>query len=768
MARTGSLLRAIFFGALVLATAIFVRERWDSRVPVPGEERWIAMDADTLYHVRRLSRLMEEGFPVAARDAYLNYPEGAPIPWPPYYTLALWAALAPFAPAEPEARRVYLEEGVASLPLVFGAATSLLALVGAWMLAGPAAGLFAGLYHALMLGSITYSRAGNGDHHAWVSFLNAAMLLVTALAFRRGVLARPRRAALTGAVVGALAGLLMGSWVASLLYVALFQLALGLVLVWNAARPRTGIAAFGLAFHLTAIAVLLPAILESPWKEDSPWMVVNLSWFHFLHLALGALVFVPLFFLPRDGRAFRRYPWMVAAGLGLLMLVFAALNVGPAAGVREGFAWVSAEDQFMAQVGESIPLVGPGVEFPAVVFQHLGWGAICLPLVWIAAAIVAWRARDEVLGLWGVAVAGLLVQALLQRRFADALAMPMAVLLGWGAVRLAMLATRRFASEHARSRVSELGVPLALGLLAIAMQWSGVVAPTLASASAQPGLDQEERGALAARKMAEWLRAHSPETNDWCVLANWGNGHLIEWAADRPTAATNFGSYVGLEGFRDPSRFFLEEDHALAEAILDRRRARYVLLMSGMPRFVGEMAAIACPERASRYIEGGSGGRELREPFFDTLCAHLLLGGVRLRPGGPPGPSVDFLRLVHASPIENEAASLALSGMKRPFGFLWEHVAGARVEARGSPGEELRVTLRISYPEAGYQLVFQRRSLAGADGIAHVRVPYATLTANGDGVPGESRWSLGAKTGTLAITEADVIGGHVVRVPRED
>jgi hypothetical protein len=176
----------------------------------------------------------------------------------------------------------------------------------------------------------------------------------------------------------------------------------------------------------------------------------------------------------------------------------------------------------------------------------------------------------------------------------------------------------------------ELAAPLALGLLAIAMHWTGVVAPTLAMGSVAAAVEHEEQGALAAREMAEWLRAHSPESGDYCVLANWGSGHLIEWGADRPSSATNFGSYVGLDGFQAPSRFFLEEDPARAEEILASRRARYVFVLSSMPGIVAEMAATACPERASRYLEGGAGGRELREPFFDTLGAHLLLGGVRL------------------------------------------------------------------------------------------------------------------------------------------
>jgi hypothetical protein len=90
------------------------------------------------------------------------------------------------------------------------------------------------------------------------------------------------------------------------------------------------------------------------------------------------------------------------------------------------------------------------------------------------------------------------------------------------------------------------------------------------------------------------------------------------------------------------------------------------------------------------------------------------------------------------------------------------------VEAHGAPGDELRVALRVSFRDAGYQLVFQRRALAGADGIARIRVPYSTLVAQGEGIVGESRWNFGASSGALAIAEQDVSEGRIVRVPRED
>jgi hypothetical protein len=96
---------------------------------VPG---WVTTDPDSLYHARRLLRFWSEDGPVAERDAYLDFPrrlpEGAPIPWPPYYTYVLALARGPVAPdggagpesADGERLRRFVEQGAASLPLVFG------------------------------------------------------------------------------------------------------------------------------------------------------------------------------------------------------------------------------------------------------------------------------------------------------------------------------------------------------------------------------------------------------------------------------------------------------------------------------------------------------------------------------------------------------------------------------------------------------------------------------------------------------------------------
>src|SRR5574341_1810053 len=67
-----------------------------------GGQGWFSLDPDGLYHARRVERAIREG-EVAQVDPWMNYPEGARIPWPPYYDLSLAAVFSPFVPAAEDA-----------------------------------------------------------------------------------------------------------------------------------------------------------------------------------------------------------------------------------------------------------------------------------------------------------------------------------------------------------------------------------------------------------------------------------------------------------------------------------------------------------------------------------------------------------------------------------------------------------------------------------------------------------------------------------------
>lgn len=762
--------RALF--ALCLCVALLagvVRETCDLRhAREPGNESagWFTLDPDSLYHMRRVERALDEGLPPAETDPRMNAPHGAPIPWPPYYTWVLTAVTAPFVPenagddASAAVRRKVIERVVAGVPCVLAMVASVLLALAAWRLTQGrgdgerlcAAALAGGTY-ALLGASLQYSALGNGDHHAWVVMLLAALVFVAANALREDELRKRGKSAWRGAMLGALSALLVGSWVGGLVYVVLLELALGLALFVNSRRHLPGLAPLGLTFHLVWAAGIAPAVLSSPWRALEPWMLVNLSWLHLVHPLVGALVFVPLVAQGSE-RLRRRWPWIVSASLALLFVALGFGDFALARGVREGFAWAGRANEFMAFIVESQPLLwGPIGGFQSLV-GLLGFGALLAPLLFASEAWSAWRERRIEWLLTGVLFVALLAQALLQRRFADAFGVPLALVLGLGASRVLF----RFVKPTT-------GLASALGLvLAFASGY-----PTLSLCLERRREPWFERAKDPARPLhALYERLSESLGRDEAVLASWDHGHAIEWIGQRPSIATNFGSYLGRDSYLDPWRFFLENDPAKAEALLETRGARHVLLGGDFTKDLEVMLRLLAPEERRSYLLIPREGVVLpSQRFFDTLAGRMLVLGrtASLSARGLTGNSLDFLRLVHVSP-DFLATPPPIPHTSDPvrLGWIWERVPGARVELAGTPGERAQVSIELS--SAGERWTWLGSATVGADGIARLRIPYSTDDVNGDTLPaGPARGFVGTRSVEFVVREADVLFGATVRVP---
>lgn len=789
--------------AVVVALSWAAREFQHQKIQVPERATWVTSDFDSLYHMRRLERMLDESDPPdgppaegitrvavpgrsprpnwwpAETDLLLNYPEGSPIPWPPYYAMAV-KLLVGSPPDDPQERHEWIERRVASLPRWFGVLTSLTVALAAWRLAsgsglvgGPAlaAGLLAGALHAWSLASVVYSRVGNGDHHAWISWLVALMFWGTAEAFRSvpsadkkakadpevkapsGAKATPgatssARAVALGVGVGVATGLALGSWVATLLYVIPLQLALGWLLLRAGKVDVPAIVPFGLAFHLAAALTLLPAAMTSPWNEAQPWVVVNLSWFHVAFLAVGGLVFVGAAAL-RRGALFAHYPWIVLAGLGAIAFALFGAGLGPGDAIREGFTWLRREDEFMGAVFESRGLFGADAAFDPL--EVLGFALLALPLAWFFAAKRAFPRDAFELLPWVTAAPLLFLQAARQVRFSDTFVVPLAVLVGWGLA----AAWRSPALGGAAKALRKLN-PALLGVGVLALAGAAnpeSVARTLAGLrSPDAPTGQPERiGTLAVREMTHWLR-QATTIGRYSVLAPWTWGHAIEWDAGRASVATNFGTFVGEDSFRDPARFFLTEDEAIAERILEERRSRFVMLTSYLPNQTAQLVRAADPSLAARVLAPGSDS-QLALGWYRTMGARLLHDGRARDDAGRFGPSLDFLRLVYVTALREQRVRPEVT----PVGHVWESVPGAILEATGAPGDTLHVSVRVQYPRAQYQLDWDGFAIADAEGVASLRVPYATKSPNGEGrAVGPARWRLGDRAGEVGISEVAV------------
>ncbi|MBM3990593.1 MAG: hypothetical protein FJ298_06225 [Planctomycetes bacterium] len=734
--------------ALVASVSWFAREAQNRRVELPDRASWFSTDPDTQYHVRRVERALDEGA-VAQTDARLNAPRGSAIPWPPYYSRLLATVLGPCAPSE--GRAEWLERAVASAATLASVLGSVLALLVVWRIAGAPAGVAAGLLHALNGAAIEYGKLGNGDHHAFVSLASGAVLALLSLGMGERCLQEPRRGALFGTLAGAVAGLALGSWVATLILVGCVQFALVALLFVHARRALPGLGALALCFHVGALLVALPAIVSSPWNATHPWIVVNLSWFHLAYLAAGALVFAPLAARPVSVPLRRALPAGVAA-VALAALAFLAWSdAAPARGVREGLEWVSRVDSFMARIGESAPLVRDGEL--AVALRMVGFAAFVFPLAWLALVRRIWRGELALLP-WAVASAVLAIQALSQARFAEGLALPLAVVVG--------IALGRASAIPARSRVA-CAVRAALpALVAVLLGWPALARSAERWPLRREALRFERPATIGARLGLEWIGLQPQRAQGETVLALWSHGHALERLAGRGSLATNFGSYVGEEGFRASPELLLAEDELALVARMDELRVRYALVDSDLPNALNTLLDGVDPARRARHVEAGSErGGNVRPEWFLTFGARAMFDGAVFGPLGRDARPLARLRLVWVAPLRDPARALRGPRDLAPAAWVWERVAGARVEARGASGQMLEVALSLAQP-GGAQLEWRDRAPIGEDGVARLVVPYATEASNGACGAARLVANLAGRALGGSISERAVLEGETV------
>lgn len=723
-------------------------------------ERWFSLDPDGLYHMRRVERFRQEvGLP-AAFDPYLNAPEGAVVPWPPYYTMVASAL------ADGSGGRLPLEQSMAELPLFFSLLTTILIAAAAGILAGRRALLLSGLLFAFSYGAIHYSAPGVADHHSFVSMMATALLVLFTLAIRFRAFAVVRRASVFGALCGTLAGALLGSWVGAVLYILPLQLVLAIWLWRSSAEWRKGLCAFGFFFHALALVALGPAILQSPWKAEHPWMVVNLSYFHAMWLNLGALVFLPPLFLKE---AWQR--WYIPA-LGILGAIGAglmlALDLGPAAGLREAFAWSARADQFMASIAESAPLWGPDPYQTGGFARWIGFGVLLLPFALFYAARAIFQRKEEEWWPLLIAVPLLAIQAMAQRRFAEPLAAPLALLLAWW---LADVLRRKPQWSQATLASLPAGSLASLACLLLPLM---LQAPTVTYAMERGTQSRFDAVYGAERSLLQWLEQapdapalgpQDPLTRA-PVLAAWDFGHALEWAAQRPSIASNFGSYIGIDSFQAPARFFLTGSAEEAEGVLRQREVAWVMITSRYPDVLsGLCKALGVP--MSDYLEatgpGKGAGRRFSAQFFESVGAQVFNLGDLDGPQGPASP-LPFLRLAHVSPVPVEVPE-QLGGVTSA-GRLWQVVRGAQVQVQTAPGTLLRIEIPFQFRDITGKIflrgMWADEAVANSQGLAKLRVPYAT-DRNHDAEVVNPTYRLGtAAAQALKIPEQAVLAGSTV------
>jgi dolichyl-diphosphooligosaccharide--protein glycosyltransferase len=668
-----------------LVAAVVLREAPADGYRVPAFElrdgtEWVVDDPDAAYHLRRAEIALASGS-VPRFDRYLNHPAGSPIPWPPLSD-GLFALVArAFAPANPgegdPTLRGFSETGVESvlvhLPPVLGALAALAVAFAVFALTDAsrartgrlwAAALAAWIYAALPV-SVWYGAVTRIDHHVLVALFLALHLAFVTWSLRAEELVD---GVLGAMLAGLVAGLALATWLASGVFVAIAGVCLFLpVLGRDAARSKDAVRAGVLYFATAAVTTAVPAA-TSAWNAVQPGSLINLTDGVPRALAAAIVPFVAAGLLTRAGRS--RIVRLVGAAAALVAVVL--LLPGFVDGVREGFAWASRENQFMDVVGESRPL-----EDASAIASRLSLLAFAFPVAWALCLPSAFVRPDRTHLL--VLGALLATMTLGQQRFGNSFAVPLAC-------------TFAVALHDGLARAGAGG-----SSFATRAWWGGMAAcalalvPSIRSVFATTADEYADLLDWRAEVVGglRWMREGTPSPGpfnapehpqDYGVLSSWSLGHLIEYHARRPTIATNFGSFVGADGFREAAAALIE---TRPEELARRMRAlgaRYVVVT---PRMVADLSSIlrVAGEDPSTLFERTPAGVKVlgararrsalwRLALYDGRPATPYPGlelvhaarrvetpaGSRPRPGEPSGPVISIYRL---TAFDGEAAPSA-------------------------------------------------------------------------------------------------------------
>jgi asparagine N-glycosylation enzyme membrane subunit Stt3/SAM-dependent methyltransferase len=675
---------------------------------------------DASYHARRALYTFENFPRILWFDAYLAYPDGAPVPVPPLYDWTLAAVARAFASTQRGFERV-----VAWSPPLLGALTLLPVFFTGRRLGGPQVGLLAAGILALLPLHAEFARLGNADHHAMVALIAACWLALIV----RAALGEERRRAAAVALRAAVMATMLLTWSGSLLLLVLAEgSALAAWVVLGGALPlrKQALAA------ATAAALVAPWVAVAPTPVGGPFSSTTLSWLHPLVLLGLAGVGAGLAVLEgrrRSRDALERGLRAGVVGLAIAGALFVLLPLSEA--LAPGVRFVAGADRWRLGNVEQAPLFSalgkPGSQLGPP-HRHYGAFAYLIPFAPLALVPLLRDARRRAAALalcsWTVVLGAL---AVAQLRYGNEFAIPAAISFALLLDACARWIGGRFHPLRGREAlvaVGAAGLLLAPAFPAYYQKRIGkVVRKLVAAEPARAPLGPND----ALFRLMDELRRVTPETSgfldagrpEYGVLVNPDLGHVTSYRGRRATPASNFGPYLDPDKLSDAWDFYFgANSEAEALEILRRLDVRYLITEPIRPRRRGFV----------RRLHAGDGSAGADEPHFGHF------------------------RLVTESP--------AAGGVETSY-KVFELVSGADIRIRTAPEASVRAEITLAGP-TGRRFRFRATTRADARGDARLRVPYASTGNGAVRSLGPYRIEVGGKWSELSVSEEDVRAGRTL------
>lgn len=739
--------------------------------------RVIFLDLDSYYHMRRTVYTIYHFPAVNSFDSYVNYPYGFYIGWPPLFDVITAAAGLLFGLGHPDT--FIIEMAASVIPVLMGVAAIALVYYIVKDIINEKAALIAALLMAIMPGAIFRSLFTIVDHHALEVLVSLAMYLLFLRALSSAKKSRlsvsnlrQARPIIYAIMAGVATACMVFSWDGAPIFISVIVAYAFAQYAYDALHKERSdyLTIIGIIVSLTALVIVAPLAATGAMDKEIAFSALSLSWFHIFYLLSLAFFFIATGLLSIALHK-RNAPWYSLPAITIALAVIATIALKLAlpdlfSGIEFGLAYLGGMIKVMSTVAEVEPLFIVSGQLslmaPWTYFSFAGPIAI-LGLIAYLFVLKDRKLKNVELFLlvWTIIV---IVLGLMQKRFMNLLAVNVAIFAGfaiYGALELAGLeqylnppdTKKSSASKSGSMSATLLGVFVATALLLIP-----VLLNSLALAGSPPFYTLDWNDAC------QWVNDHTPKTSyayyadmgthpEYGIMSWWDYGNYILYRAERPAVANNFQT-----GVEDAALFFVSQDEASANAIMDKLNAKYVMLdyrmgspYSGVSRGVFENMAYLAGEDPMSYHNDTAANTTMSGniKYYNTLYSRLFnLDGCGGYVSGCPIDSLEHYRLLYITAGVDPVMVL-------------EYVKGAMITGKVDPGSTVELRLKLASPYG--QRTYYSHTEAGPDGRYAFVAPYPTSSSSFIKTGVAYSITCGSFSSRVEVPESAIVGGDTIQ-----
>jgi len=416
-----------------------------------------------------------------------------------------------------------------------------------------------------------------------------------------------------------------------------------------------------------------------------------------------------------------------------------------------GVDFLTGSGSVLSAIQEIEPLFFPGGQFswaiPWTYFSTAGLLAILGLLAFIAVKLMDKKLTNGELFLL-VWTAVVLVLGVMQARFVYLLAVIVAIFAGYlvyqvfemsglfVAIGIGKAPTKKGgqASKGKSSSQAVITPPMVAVLIVAALAIVPILWTTVSFCTSNQypwTTDWDTAG--------QWVDAHTPATSNvysanqgthpqYGIMSWWDYGDYILYEAERPAVANNFQT-----GIADSANYFISQDEASADAILDKDNVKYVMLdlrmgspwagvtdgiFENMPDLAGQNTnnyhmsyLMPVPDGTNQVLDGS-------DLYYNTMYSRLFNGDGL---GGKDELGVNQSGLQHYQLLYE---THGVDPVK-----VFQYVKGATIAGNATPDSSVQISLSVATPDANE--TYYGSTTAGPTGAYSFTVPYPTSGLTG-------------------------------------